>query len=241
MPKEVNKISKYFKKNKKQLQKKSYAQASSSKLTSQTNVFSNIVLNTLKIKKTFPHLQNKKINQVQKIINGTNEKLKPHLNMTTKGPSRKQVIIPMSKELANQYIKDSSMHIININCALKGIESNVIADFICLEDRGIVITTNNVASPSDLQEIEKCIKNSLTIDTEQIFFPRLPQSKSYLKIVGIPFISKCSNTRILSNKVENILKVNYIFDNIVLASKPRIIKVSSKSDITIIWINIWDT
>jgi len=56
----------------------------------------------------------------------------------------------MNNETARKYIKNSSMHIININHALKNIKSNIIADFICIEDKGIVITTNNVNSPSDL-------------------------------------------------------------------------------------------
>ena len=37
-----------------------------------------------------------------------------------------------------------------------------------------------------------------------------------------------------------ILKQNHIFDNISLASKPRVIKVSPKSDMSIIWLDIWD-
>ena len=80
--KEINEISKYFKKNKKQLQKKSYIQVSSS---SKSNT-SYITMDTLKIKETFLYFQNKKIDQVQKIINGNNSKLKSHFNMTTKGP-----------------------------------------------------------------------------------------------------------------------------------------------------------
>jgi len=32
-----------------------------------------------------------------------------------------------------------------------------------------------------------------------------------------------------------------IFENISLAAKPRTIKVSSKSDMAIIWFNIWDS
>ena len=133
------------------------------------------------------------------------------------------------------------MHVININCALKGLKSSIIADFICVEDKGIIITTNNIASPSDLQEIKKYIKNSFTTDVDQVVSPRLSQSKSYLKIVGIPFISKWSNIRISSEEVKNILKSNYVFNDIILASKPRIIKVSPKFNIAIIWINIWDT
>jgi len=34
---------------------------------------------------------------------------------------------------------------------------------------------------------------------------------------------------------------NHIFNDIVLASKPRVIKVSPKSDMSIVWIDIWDT
>ena len=37
-----------------------------------------------------------------------------------------------------------------------------------------------------------------------------------------------------------ILKQNHIFDNVSLASKLRVIKVSSKSDMSIVWIDIWD-
>ena len=76
---------------------------------------------------------------------------------------------------------------------------------------------------------------------EQISSPRLPQSKSYLKIVGIPYNSEITNSCISSNDVECILKSNHIFNDIVLASKPCIIKVSPKYDMSIIWINIWNS
>jgi len=83
-PKEVNEISKYFKKKPAPQQKKSYAQASSPTNTT------NIARNTLKIKEMFPNLKDHKIEQIQKIISNV-EKPKPRsrLNMTTKGPSCK--------------------------------------------------------------------------------------------------------------------------------------------------------
>lgn len=150
-------------------------------------------MDMLKIKETFLNLPNKKIDMVQKVINGDNDKPKPKINITMKGPSCKQVIILIKYELAKRFFKDLSMHVININCALKNILSNMIADFIHAENKGIVITTNNVSLPSDLQEIEKYIKNSFTTDVEQVSSPRLLQSKSYLKIIDIPYISKRSN------------------------------------------------
>jgi len=46
--------------------------------------------------------------------------------------------------------------------------------------------------------------------------------------------------QILSDEIKKILKNNHIFNGIVLAFKPRIIKVSPKSDMAIVWIDIWD-
>ena len=193
----------------------------------------------LKIKKAFPSLQNKKIKLVQKIISSKG-KLKPCINMTIKEPLHKQVIVPMSINNANSFVKDSSIHITNINRSLKNIKSDVMADFICINNKGIVISTNKVASSSNLQSIEKYIKNAHYIEVEQTESPRLSQSKSYLKIIGILYLSEQTNAYIFSNDIEKILKNNHIFNNIILASKPRVIKVSSKSDMAIIWINIWD-
>ena len=201
----------------------------------------NIAREMLKIKKIFPNLSNKKTKEMQKIINGSNEKVKPKINMTTKGPSRKQVIIPMNNNIVKEFIKRSSEHIVNINCALKMIKSNTIANFIHVDSKGIIITTNNISSGSDLQEIDKYVKNSLSSDADKISLPRLLQSKSYLKIVGIPFISEKTSNYVSLDKIKNVLKNNHLFNNIVLTSKSHIIKVSSKANMAIIWIDIWDT
>jgi len=44
--------------------------------------------------------------------------------------------------------------------------------------------------------------------------------------------------RLTFNDVKTIIKQNQIFDNITLVSKPQVIKASSKSDMSIIWIDI---
>ena len=67
------------------------------------------------------------------------------------------------------------------------------------------------------------------------------KSKSYLKIIGISFYPHTnSQERLTSNDIKTILKQNQIFDNISLASRPRVIKVSPKSNMSIIWIDIWN-
>ena len=232
--KEVNKISKYFKKNSNSYQKKSYANATLLSTQQGLSISNNIVKETLKIKEIFPNFSNNKIEQVQKVINGSNNKSKLKISMTTKGLSHKQVIIPMSNDIAKEFIKESNSHITNINHALKAIKSSMIADFIHADNKGIVITTNNIALGSDLQKIEKYVKNSLSFDADKVSLVKLPQSKSYLKIMGIPFISKKTNSHIALDEIKEILKNNHIFNNIILTSKPHIIKVSPKSDMAII-------
>ena len=76
------------------------------------------------------------------------------------------------------------------------------------------------------------------VDTNQVQSPQLPQSKLYLKIVSIPYLSKATNLHIISEEIKNILKNTHIFNDIILALKLRIIKVSLKSNMTIIWVNI---
>jgi len=119
---------------------------------------------------------------------------------------------------ANNFMNDSSTHVTNINRALKNIKSQVMADFIRIEKSRLVITTNKVASNLNLQTIEKYMKNSYSIDVNNVESLRLPQSKSFLKIIGIPYISENTNSHIISDKIEDIIKANHIFNNVVLAS-----------------------
>ena len=83
----------------------------------------------IKIKKAFPSLGANKIDQINNIVKG-NPKVKPCIQMTTKGPSRKHVIIPMSSENNSKFMKNSSLHVANINRLLRNVKSKVLVDFI---------------------------------------------------------------------------------------------------------------
>ena len=106
---------------------------------------------------------------------------------------------------------------------------------------GITVITNKVTQQSDMSIINQYIKNSNDINSLQVEESRLPKSKSYLKIIGIPFYPHSnSQEKLTLTDIKTILKQNHIFDNISLALKPRVIKVSPKSDMAIVWIDIWD-
>ena len=112
--KEINVISKYFHKrpmtnnsegSTNQQKSKSYAQVSKTKIN---------MSEVLKIKETFLALNAKEINQVNDIVNGQS-KPKPRIRMTTKGPSRKNIIIPMSSDNVSSFMRNSSLNVANIN------------------------------------------------------------------------------------------------------------------------------
>ena len=98
----------------------------------------------LKIKETFPSLNTQKIDQINSIVNGQN-KPRPQIKMTTKGLSRKQVIIPMSRENVLSFMKNSSLHVANINRNLQNAKSDILVDYLCSENSGIMVITNKVA------------------------------------------------------------------------------------------------
>ena len=102
----------------------------------------------------------------------------------------------------------------------------------------IVIITNKVASSLNLQAIKKYIKNAKHISLEDVETPCLSQSKSYLKIIDIPYLIENTNTSLNSSVVKTILKNNYIFNNVAIVLKSCIIKVLFKLDIAIIWLDI---
>ena len=128
--KEINAILKYFHPMKNSVESnnqpsklysgKSYAQASKPSVNTSE---------VLKIKEAFPSLNAQKIDQVNNIVNGQN-KAKPRIKMTTKGPLRKHVIIPMSNDNISSFMKNSSAHVANINRALRNTKTDVLVDYI---------------------------------------------------------------------------------------------------------------
>jgi len=126
----------------------------------------------------------------------------------------------MDKNNITKFIALFSIHIVNLNRFLKNIKSNIMADYIWAEPIDITIVTNKVATLSDLQVIENYVKNIKNVNLENIEAPRLPQSKSYLKIIGISYLMENTNIPITLNFIELIIKSNHIFNNLLLMSKP---------------------
>ena len=50
--------------------------------------------------------------------------------MTTKDSLWKQIIIPMGKENIDKFMGSASIHVTNINRALRNIKSNILVDYV---------------------------------------------------------------------------------------------------------------
>jgi len=124
----------------------------------------------------------------------------------------------MSSNNSEKFMVLSNKHVANINRALKDIKSDVMTDFIRADSRGLMITINKVASTSYLNTIENYIKNIDVVDSNNVMSPRLPQSKLYLKILGIPYLIEDTNILITTDVVERIPQSTHIFNDIVLVS-----------------------
>ena len=152
--------------------------------------------------------------------------------MMTRGLSRKEVIILMAKHIAELIVNSAHIHIINVNKCLKNSKSDIVTDFIHITNNGIIITTNKPANNLNLSTIEKYLKSIQNVDSDSIESLYLPKSKLYMKIIGLPY--KIEQDIISPDYIEGILKETHLFKDVVLASKPCIIKVSPKSDMAVV-------
>jgi len=195
----------------------------------------------LKIKEAFPALLD---NKIIKIYNAVISKLanreKRKIQLTTKSSSRKRAIVPVSDKFINTIIGEANFYIFQINILLKNIKSALKAKFIWPCPRGISINTNNIPSSSDLTIMECYLRSVVGTNNNKILAPCLLQSKSYLKIIGIPYLQSSGN-KLTTDDVTNFMSHTELFEFIFLGAKPRIIKILPKSDIVIVWFDIWDS
>ena len=164
-----------------------------------------------------------------KVKNSGEGNRKPKINMMTRELLRKEIIISMAKTNAELIIS-------NVNKCLKFSKSDIITDFICVTNNGIIITMNKPANILDLSTIKKYLKSIENVNSDSIEGPCLPKSKSYMKIIGLPY--KTNQGVITPNYIEGVLKELHLIKNVVLASKPHVIKASPKSNIVVVWVDI---
>ena len=200
----------------------------------------NAMASILKIKKAFPALPNKKILEIYDAAFPKPDNKGYRIQHTMKGLSRKQAIVPTPDNIKDTIMGEANAHIFQINMLLKSIKSTTRAKFIRPCPGGISINTNSILNTSNLNIIERYLKSINGTGNDEVLALRLPQSKSYLKITGISYIQPNGN-KLTNDNITTTMKQLELFEPVNLAAKPRVIKASPKSDMTIIWFDIWDS
>jgi len=227
--KQLEEIKKHMEQRKRNKNKaKSYAQAFSP------------TADILKLRDAFPALPDKKIIEIHRATPSKKSPKGRKIQITTKGPFRKQAINLISAQYLVTIMNNAGFHVSTINSWLKEIKSTLRAEFMQPLVEDLIITTNNIPAASDLSTMEKYIKFIKGINHNDVSAPQLSQSKSYLKITGILYIQP-SGLTLTSDDITNYLKNSDLFEDTSLASKLHIIKASPKSDMAIVWIDIWDS
>ena len=125
----------------------------------------------LYIKDVFPNLFANKVADILNITNKNVNTKKFKINIMTKRPLRKQIIISMIKSNVETIINSAYQYITNINRCLKEIKLNTSGNYIYCVNNGIVITINQFTIILILKTIEKYLKNISNINSDSIMSP----------------------------------------------------------------------
>jgi len=100
------------------------------------------------------------------------------------------------------------------------------------------MSTNSVAFAAELEVIKQWLKKTANLGDVTEVEPRLSQSKSFLKILGIPYWDSKISLPVTPAQVAEALSSSPLFESVILASMPHIMKASPSSDMFVIWIDI---
>jgi len=163
------------------------------------------------------------------------------LKMTTHRPTRHQVLIPLDTPIAEVIVANAATAVEFSNRGLVEAHSKLRVESVCKPWDGIFMSTNFVVLAAELEIIKQWLKKVAGLAASTMVEPHLPQSKSFLKILSIPYWGNNSLLSITQAQVESVIANTPIFEGVVLASHSRIMKAFPSSDMSVIWIDIWDS
>jgi len=148
----------------------------------------------LQLKEVFPNLLQATIismHQASLGIARTSQRGSSHLavsktlKMTTQGPTRHQVLIPLDPAAAETVVANAALVVISCNKGLVEAHSKLRVESVCKVWDSVSMSTNSVVSAAELEVIKQWLKKTAGLGESTEVEPCLPQSKSFLKILGI--------------------------------------------------------
>ena len=107
--------------------------------------------------------------------------------MTTQGPTRCQVLIPLTPAAAEVVVANAASAVESYNKGLVSACSKLRVESVRKAWDGISMFTNSVASVAELEVIKQWLKKTTDLGEVAEIEPCLSQSKSFLKVLGDPY------------------------------------------------------
>jgi len=158
--------------------------------------------------------------------------------MTTQGPTRHQVLIPLTPAAAEMMVANAASTVQSCNKGLVSACSKLRVESVHKTWDGVSMSTNSVAFAAELEVIKQWLKKTANLGDVTEVEPHLSQSKSFLKILGIPYWDSKISLPVTLAQVAEALSSSPLFESVILASMPHIMKASPSSDMFVIWIDI---
>jgi hypothetical protein len=139
---------------------------------------------------------------------------KCRINSTTSGPSRHQVLIRLDTLPSSSKLPAI---VGSANCALT--RSDLWVDSCYTAYGGLTLLTNHVASQSEIDLIGGAVMQSLALPMPAV--AALPMSRSYPKIVNVPYFIR-TDTPLTSPFIKEVMGKSHLASLFTLANSPRV-------------------
>ena len=161
--------------------------------------------------------------------------------MTTQRPTRHQILIPLAPAAAEVVVANVASAVEFCNKGLVSAHSKLRVESVRKAWDGMSMSTNSVASAAELEVIKQWLKKTAGLGEVTEVEPHLPQSKSFLKVLDVSYWDSKTSLPITPAQVVEALSSSLLFEGIILASMPRIMKALPSSDMSVIQIDIWNS
>ena len=164
---------------------------------------------------------------------------------TTKGPSRKQLIISLAESAPTTHKLSEITDVVNHGLIQE--KSKIRATSTSLGYGGYVIALTDVPNAKDIATTTEWVHKALPAGTKvQV---DKPASKSFLKVAGVPYyvdigaapLEKKTHPHISPESAKNSLLGSALKERINLVSDPRVVKTAPNSDTCWVYFDIWDS
>ena len=105
--------------------------------------------------------------------------------MTTQGPTRYQVLIPLTLAAAETVVANAALAVESCNKGLVSARSKLRVESVHKTWDSVSMSTNSVASVVELEVIKQWLKKTASLGEITEVKPHLSQSKSFLKVLGV--------------------------------------------------------